>query len=172
MFDSNSKFCDILLSWVPGILNRLCLLVCHLFQIIGNNVFTEYSNSIRTNGLSFDKSSGRLSGVYTPIGKKSFDVTGINECGSVSTRITMIFQCRLKKDESKMVQSRAMTRGLNACYFTSADVHIRFDDDWYYRNMGESYINVKIFDIMDKLIVRTWNTHGLVWMIVLGILLC
>ena len=99
-------------------------------QIIGYNVFTEYSNSIRTNGLSFDESSGRLSGVYTgPIDKKSFDVTRMNEYGSVSTRITLDFQGRLKKDESKLVQSRAITRDLNVCYFTSADVHVRFDDD-------------------------------------------
>ena len=56
-------------------------------------------------------------------------VTGMNEYGSVSTRITMIFQYRLMEDESKLVQSRVMIPGLNACYFTSADVHVRFDED-------------------------------------------
>ena len=43
-----------------------------------------------------------------------------------------------------------MIPGLNACNITSADVNVPFDEDWYYRNMGESCSIVKTLDLMDE----------------------
>ena len=65
-------------------------------RFTGNTVFSEYSiTPALTNGLEFDESTGRLSGVYTgSVGRRSFEVTGKNQYGSVSTMITLSFQRR------------------------------------------------------------------------------
>lgn len=65
-------------------------------RFIGNTVFTEYSiTPAVTNGLKFDESTGRLSGIYTgSAGRRSFEITGKNSYGSVSTMITLHFQRR------------------------------------------------------------------------------
>ena len=65
-------------------------------RFTGNTVFTEYSiTPAVTDGLDFDESTGRLSGVYTgSVGRRSFEVTGKNQYGSVSTMITLNFQRR------------------------------------------------------------------------------
>ena len=65
-------------------------------RFTGNTVFTEYSiTPAVTDGLEFDESTGRLSGVYTgSVGRRSFEVTGKNQYGSVSTMITLNFQRR------------------------------------------------------------------------------
>ncbi|KAK8791369.1 hypothetical protein WA171_002315 [Blastocystis sp. BT1] len=93
-------------------------------RFTGNTVFTEYSiTPAVTNGLEFDESTGRLSGVYTgSVGRRSFEVTGKNQYGSVSTVITLNFQ----------LPSKAMIPGLVACYYSSVSIGIPYDEDWFY----------------------------------------
>ena len=60
----------------------------------GNTVFTEYSISPTIgSGLSFNTTSGRISGIYTGgVSRISYQVSGTNQFGSVSTSFVLNYK--------------------------------------------------------------------------------
>ena len=60
----------------------------------GNTVFTGYAISpVIGSGLSFNTTTGRISGVYTGGASRiSYQVTGTNQLGSISTTIVLNYK--------------------------------------------------------------------------------
>ena len=65
-------------------------------DFLGNTVFTGYSISpVIGNGLSFNTTSGAISGIYNGgVSRVSYQVTGTNRFGSISTTFTLNYKGR------------------------------------------------------------------------------
>ena len=132
-----------------SVFSGLAILPIHF---IGDTLFTSYSiTPTVASGLSFNTTSGILSGIYTGAPSNvNYQVTGTNSLGSVSTSFTLAYKGAICSVISFLAQSEANVEGLTACYYAQTNGFNLFSEEWFYSHSAETCQSLETLDLTDN----------------------